>query len=184
VKILSLERGKVEDESIISEAKEKDISLLIYGDVLAATTHLQLIQACKDNEVEVGVYHNASVMTSIAETGLSLYKFGKTASMPSWKEHTNKPTSFMNYIKQNKSIGAHTLLLIDIGLELEDALEQLKEASEKEQVEIERLILCSALGTKEQKIYVDKLPEEVKKPYCLIVPGDLDHIEEEFLGNI
>jgi len=116
----------------LSKAEKSKIALLVYGDSLSATTHIQLILECKKREIPYKIFHNASIMTTIAETGLSLYKFGKTTSMPNWKEHTNKPTSFMNYIKDNQSISAHSLVLTDIGLEINNAITQLLESSEKE----------------------------------------------------
>ena len=95
IKIEEINRRSVENETIISEANEKNIALLVYGDSLSATTHIQLILACKEKNIEYKIFHNASIMTAIAETGLQPYKFGKTPSMPNWKEHTNKPTSFV-----------------------------------------------------------------------------------------
>ncbi|MFH1521526.1 MAG: diphthine synthase [archaeon] len=129
LKIQELDRQKVEDESILEEAKNSKIALLVYGDALSATTHIQLILEAKKQKIPYQIFHNASILTTIAETGLSLYKFGKTASMPNWAEHTNKPTSFMNYIKENQSINAHTLILTDIGLEISPAIKQLLESA-------------------------------------------------------
>jgi diphthine synthase len=185
-KIIKLDRGKVENESILEEAKEEDIALLVYGDSLSATTHMQLILSCKKQGIEQNIFHNASILLAIAETGLQLYKFGKTASMPNWKEHTNKPTSFINYLKENQSIKAHTLILTDIGLELKKAMGQLKEASEKESLKLpEKIIICSNAGTKERKILYDTIKKlegkEVKMPFCIIIPGELHFIEEEAL---
>jgi len=128
VKIIPLERKAVEDESVLTSAKDSHVALLVYGDALSATTHMQLLLACKEKDIHYKIFHNASIMTAIATTGLQPYKFGKTASMPDWKEHTNKPTSFTDYIKQNTSIGAHSLILTDIGLELSNALMQLEES--------------------------------------------------------
>jgi len=48
--ITPLDRTKVEDESILDEAKEKNIALLVYGDALSATTHFQLITSCKEKK--------------------------------------------------------------------------------------------------------------------------------------
>jgi len=98
VKIMELDRKKVEDESILEEAKSSRVALLVYGDSLSATTHMQLILEAKKQNIKYQIFHNASILTTIAETGLSLYKFGKTTSMPNWEEHTNKPTSFAIYI--------------------------------------------------------------------------------------
>ena len=92
IKIEEINRESIENEAIILEADEKNIALLVYGDSLYATTHIQLILACKEKNIEYKIFHNASIMTAIAETGLQPYKFGKTPSMPNWEEHTNKPT--------------------------------------------------------------------------------------------
>jgi diphthine synthase len=189
VKIKELARSAVEDESILEEAKKQNTALLVYGDSLSATTHMQLVLECKKQDIDYKVFHNASIITTIAETGLQLYKFGKTASMPNWEEHTNKPTSFMNYIKENKSIKAHTLILTDIGLEIKEAIEQLLESSKQTKVEIpKKIIACSSAGTKNQRIFYDT-PDNIKKkkvemPFCLIIPGDMHFIEEETIKEL
>lgn len=185
-KIIPLNRENVEDESILEEARNSDIALLVYGDSLSATTHTQLILSCKKNKIKYKVYHNASIINAIAQTGLQLYKFGKTASMPQWKKNYT-PTSFLNYYKENKSISAHTLLLTDIGLEIKQAIEQLEEASKKEKQEIEKIIVISNAGLENQKIYYDTLEKikkiNLQKPYCIIIPDKLHFIEEEALNE-
>ena len=108
--IIPLNREEVENEEILKEAKEKDVSLLVYGDSLSATTHMQLILKCKQEKIPYKVFHNESILTAIGVTGLQPYKFGKTTSMPNWREHTNKPTSYLDILKENKSINAHTLM--------------------------------------------------------------------------
>lgn len=187
IKIEKRNREKVEDESILKEAKNKNIALLIYGDPLSATTHTQLVLESKKQNIECKIFHNTSIMTAIAETGLQLYKFGKTASMPNWEEHSNRPTSFAKYIKENQSIKAHTLILTDISLGITDATNQLKIASEKEGVKLpEKIIVCSSVGTKDQKIFYespDNLKmKKIKMPFCLIVPGEMHFLEEETLN--
>jgi diphthine synthase len=184
IKVSELSRGSVEDESIIKESKNKNIALLVYGDSLSATTHMQLILSCKKQKLKYKIFHNSSILTAAAETGLSLYKFGKTTSMPNWKEHTNRPTSFMKYIHENQSINAHSLVLTDIGLNLFDALNQLEESSIKEDVHLpDKIIVFSNAGTKNQKIHYDST-ENLKKlktklPLCLIIPSELHFLEEE-----
>ena len=127
-------------------------------------------------------------MITIAETGLQLYKFGKTSSMPNWKEHTNKPTSFMNYIKENQSIKAHTLILTDISLEIKEAMNQLKESSEQTQVPVKKIIAISNAGTDNQKIFYNNLNnlanQNITMPFCLIIPGELNHMETEAIEEL
>ncbi|MFH0808605.1 MAG: diphthine synthase [archaeon] len=189
IKIQELDRTKVEDESILQEAKTKEIALLVYGDSLSATTHMQLILECKKQNIPYRIFHNASILTTIAETGLSLYKFGKTTSMPNWAEHTNRPTSFANYIKENNSIKAHTLILTDIGLKIKQAIEQLKESAEKENLKLpEKIISISHAGTSQQKIFYDTpdnlITQNIEMPFCLIVPNNLHFLEEESLEQL
>ncbi len=189
IRIEELDRSKVEDESILQESKEKEIALLVYGDSLSATTHIQLILECKKQNIDYKIYHNASILTTIAETGLSLYKFGKTTSMPNWSEHTNKPTSFATYIKENNSIKAHTLILTDIGLEISPAIEQLKESAKKESLKLpEKIIAISHAGTPQQKIFYNTpsnlSTQNITMPFCLIIPNNLHFLEEEALENL
>jgi diphthine synthase len=202
VEIKPLNRSEIEDESIIEKAKDRNISLLVYGDSLSATTHTQLILACKKAKVEYQIFHNASILTAIAETGLQHYKFGKISSMPTWTDSW-KPDSFMDYIKQNHSIKAHSLLLVDIGLKIEDAISQLKEAiknhnflpsasvsdseqSNDEQAKLDnyKIIVCKSLGTKNSQIIYDTLEniKDIESPFCFIIPSELQEMEKEFLG--
>jgi len=179
IKILELNRKEVESEKFLNQAKSQNIALLVYGDALSATTHIQLIQACKRNKIKYKIFHNASILTAIAETGLSLYKFGKTASLPKW-HHSFKPTSFIQTIKDNQKIKAHTLLLIDIGLTLKEAKHQIKTAAK---FTLPKIILCELAGIKTKITYnsLNKLPDKAKAPYCLIIPSELNLIEKEFL---
>jgi diphthamide biosynthesis methyltransferase len=101
--------------------------------------------------------------------------------MPNWKEHTNKPKSYAEIIKQNQSIKAHTLILTDINLEISDAINQLNESISLEQ----KIIALEKAGTPNQKIYYDT-PENlqasnIQMPFCLIISSDLNHIEQEAL---
>jgi diphthine synthase len=184
-KIEELPREKVESEDFIKQAKKEDISLLVYGDSLSATTHSELILSCKKNKIPFRIVHNASVLTAIAETGLQLYKFGKTASMPTWKENW-KPESFTDLIKQNLSIQAHTLLLVDIALPMEKSKQQLTETFKNQNIQIEKIIVCSNLGNKSELIYdkIENISNKVKQPFCFIIPSKLHFLEEEYLKNL
>lgn len=184
-KISELPREKVESEEILANAKKEDVSLLVYGDSLSATTHSELILACKKKNIPYKIFHNASVLTAIAECGLQLYKFGKTASMPTWKENW-KPESFTEIIKQNLSIDAHTLLLVDIALPIEKAKEQLLTSFKNQDIKPEKIIVCSELGVNSKIQYdkIDKMSNKIKSPYCFIIPGKMHFLEEEYLKEL
>jgi len=185
-KVVPAGREFVESLKIVDEAKKKDIALLVYGSPLTATTHISLIQEAKNSGVKYKVIYAASIFDAVAETGLQIYKFGKIASMPKWKKSFT-PDSFMKIIQENQSMNAHSLILIDIGLEFKDALKQLKVSAKKYGIDLKKILLCQRLGTKGKKISYREVEEfekydDVKKPYCIIIPGKLHFVEKEFLG--
>jgi len=189
-KILPANRELVEGLGLVDEAKKMDIALLVYGSPLTATTHISLIQEAKNCGVKHKVIYNASILDAIAETGLQIYKFGKIASMPKWNAKKNfTPDSFMEIVAENRSIKAHSLILVDIKLEFQDALKQLEISSKKHNIKLGKILVCSQLGTKNRKI-IYKFPEELqtyknlKKPYCIILPGKLHFMEKEVLENL
>jgi diphthine synthase len=184
-KVIPADRMKVEDLSIIDEAKKMDIALLIYGSPLAATTHITLIQEAIASGVKYKVVQGTSIFDAIAETGLQMYKFGKTTSMPYWKK-SYEPESFMDVVNENQSIKAHSLILIDINMNIDKAIDQLEKAAKDKNVKLDKLIVCQCMGTKRQKILYRGMEEirefsGVQKPYCIIIPGELHFAEKEFL---
>lgn len=62
-------------------------------------------------------------MSGIGACGLQLYNFGQTVSMVFFTD-TWKPSSFYDRIKENRSIGLHTLVLVDIKVK-EQSLENM-----------------------------------------------------------
>jgi diphthine synthase len=62
-------------------------------------------------------------MSAIGAAGLQLYNFGQTVSMVFFTENW-KPSSFYDRILENRSIGLHTLVLLDIKVK-EPSLENL-----------------------------------------------------------
>jgi len=188
-KILPAERIFVESLEIIDEAKKMDVALLIYGSPLTATTHIALLQEAKRCRVKVEVIYNASILDAVAQTGLQLYKFGKITSMPQWDIGKNfVPDSFIQVIKENISINAHSLILIDIGMNFNEALRQLKFSAKKNNLELGKLIVCQALGTKRKKIdykHVDEFENEnIRRPYCIIIPAKLHFMEKDILEEL
>lgn len=179
VKISDANREFVESEEIVSIAKKEDVALLIYGSPLSATTHISLVNSCKKQKVKYKIIYAGSVFDAVAESGLQLYKFGKATSLPKWQKNF-QPKSFMEIIKDNQTIGAHTLLLIDIGLNFSSCKEQLKESGFKN----DKIIVCSRLGVKSKIFYdsLDKVSEnKIETPYCIIIPGKLGESEKDSL---
>jgi diphthine synthase len=66
---------------------------------------------------------NASIMSAVGVTGLQLYNFGQTVSMVFFTDNW-KPSSFYDRVKENRAIGLHTLVLLDIKVK-EQSMENL-----------------------------------------------------------
>jgi diphthine synthase len=181
-KILLANRDFVESFEIINRAKKEDIALLVYGNPLTATTHISLIQEAKKQKIKSEIIHNASILDAIAETGLQLYKFGKTTSLPNFEAD-----SFIDTVKDNQKINAHSLILIDIGMKFRDALKKLEEAAKKKKLGVEKIVVCSRLGTRDSKIVYGTFNEledkEISAPFCFIIPGKLHFMEKEVLES-
>ena len=90
---------------------------------LRATTHTDLVLRARELKVPVRSIPNASIMSAVGVTGLQLYNFGQTVSMVFFTD-TWKPSSFYDRIKENRGIGLHTLLLLDIKVK-EQSIENL-----------------------------------------------------------
>ncbi len=195
-KVILANRDLVEKNAneILNKAKTKKVAFLIIGDVFSATTHLDLMLRAKEKKIKVELVNNASILTAVGITGLELYKFGKTTSMPYFEKSFKAETPY-DVIKQNKKLGLHTLVLLDIKADknrfmtINEAIKQLleieKKRKEKVFTEQTKIVGCARLGAN-QKIKYSKvkqlLKEDFGKPlHCLIVPGKLHFLEEEAL---
>ena len=182
-----------EPNKILEEAKTKEVSLLIIGDALCATTHMDLYLQAKEQRIPCRVIHNASVISAVGMTGLQVYKFGKITSIPFDNKDVETPYTVL---KENKSLGLHTLFLLDLrpdegkAMTIKEALEFLlsKEKGKKEGIVSEDVLAigCSRLGSEDQSIISGTIKELMKAefgkpPHCLIIPGKLHFREEEAL---
>jgi len=177
-KPILLKREDVESDKLIKEAKGRKIALLVYGSPLFATTHMSLILDAKKEKVKTKIIYSASIFDAVAETGLQLYKFGKITSMP---DSDKGDVDFSKYIKENQSINAHSLILVDIGMSFKKALGKL----EKSDIKLDKIVVCSQMGNDEKQIFYGEINElkekelEIKAPFCFIIPSEMHFLERE-----
>ncbi|KAF4445946.1 Diphthine synthase [Fusarium austroafricanum] len=119
------DREMVESNSdeILRNAQNEDVAFLVVGDPFGATTHTDLVLRARELGIPVRTVPNASIMSGIGACGLQLYNFGQTVSMVFFTD-TWKPASFYDRIKENREIGLHTLVLVDIKVK-EQSLENM-----------------------------------------------------------
>ncbi|KAE8445241.1 diphthine synthase [Mollisiaceae sp. DMI_Dod_QoI] len=123
--VIVADREMVESASddILYNAQTEDVAFLVVGDPFGATTHTDLVLRARSLKIPIQTIPNASIMSAIGATGLQLYNFGQTVSMVFFTE-TWKPASFYDRIKENRDIGLHTLILLDIKVK-EQSLENM-----------------------------------------------------------
>ncbi|MFH1126413.1 MAG: diphthine synthase [Candidatus Altiarchaeota archaeon] len=197
-KIVILKRSDIEehpDENVLKDAQKKVVSLLVPGDPMVATTHIDLALRARKKGIEVKVIHSSSVYSAVAETGLQIYKFGKTTTL-AYPESSYFPTSPYDAIKENRDRGLHTLCLLDVKADeqkymtVDDGIRILLEIEKKKKQGIfTEETLCvgvSRLGG-DTLIKYGKAAELMKidygkPPQILVIPGKLHYLEEEALG--
>jgi diphthine synthase len=194
-KIILADRDMIEKGSkeIISSAIAKNVSVLIIGDPLSATTHIDLINEAEKAGVKTEVVNNASIINAVGITGLQLYKFGKTTSIPYFTE-AYRPESPYDALKENLSINAHTLMLLDLNpadkkfMTANEAIKYLLSVEEKRKEGIFTkntfVIGCARMGSRSPTIKAgaasEIAEEDFGKPlHCIIVPGQMHFVEEE-----
>jgi diphthine synthase len=178
--VTELPRAGMENESekLMKEAKAGDVGVFVGGDALSATTHIMLIEEAKKAKVQVKVVHGSSILTAVAETGLQLYKFGRTVTLT--REFTK---STLDMIKDNMKAGLHTLILLDIGMTAREAAEVLAT-----KLDCKAIAACN-LGSEGSIIVHDELKNLArnasieKTPAVICIPGKLHFMEEEYLQN-
>lgn len=113
--IILADRELVETGSkqILNNADKEDVAFLVVGDPFGATTHTDLVLRAKREAIPVEIIHNASVMNAVGACGLQLYNFGQTVSMVFFTDNW-RPDSWYDKIWENRKIGLHTLVLLDI----------------------------------------------------------------------
>lgn len=114
--VILADRNLVESGSdeILENADKVDVAFLVVGDPFGATTHSDLILRAKEKGIPFKAIHNASILNAVGATGLQLYNFGETVSIPFWIRDSWEPDSFFDKIHENKIRGMHTLCLLDI----------------------------------------------------------------------
>ncbi len=181
------------ERAILSKAKQARVALLVPGDPMSATTHVGLLLSAKKLGISTVVIHSASILTAVAgATGLEVYKFGRTVTIPSPK--TNQlPESVYEFINANKRIGLHTLALLDLeqgALTVAEAIRVLfkLEAAKKAGLVTEDtlMIALARIGAPDCVVRAGRAGTLMKgdyggPPWSLVLPSRLHFIEAEAL---
>ena len=108
-------RPEVENpEEILGLAKDNLVALLVVGDPLQATTHVDLQMQAAEQGIDCKIVHGISITNLVTGAiGLSNYKFGRQTTI-TYPYNGWIATSPLEVIAVNRAQGLHTLALLDL----------------------------------------------------------------------
>ena len=191
--------GVESPENMLDEARVGSVALLVVGDPMQATTHIDLEERCADEGSGFNVIPGLTATAlAVSLSGLQSYRFGRQVTIP-FSDGEYLPTSPFEMICKNKEGGMHTLALLDLdptGMGLEqprpmtpgeavDHLVRMNERSEEfnQLVEDWQGLLLSDLGTEEERVGSGRMRDisqiEGGHIHALIVAAEFSGMEAE-----
>ena len=191
--------GVESPENMLDEARVGSVALLVVGDPMQATTHIDLEERCAEEGIGFHVIPGLTATAlAVSLSGLQSYRFGRQVTIP-FSDGEYLPTSPFEMICKNKEAGMHTLALLDLdptGMGLEqprpmtpreavDHLVRMNERSEEynQPVEDWRGLLLSDLGTEEERVVSGKMRNlsqiEGGHIHALIIAAEFSGMEAE-----
>ena len=181
-------------DDLLSLAQTSKVALLVVGDPLQATTHVDLELRCSDLGIPCHVLHGISITTIVTgAVGLQSYRFGRQCTF-AYPYGEYLPTSPLEIILANRERDLHTLALLDLDptgmgedeqspMSPEVAIDVLRKMASVLEIDVEdwTIVLCSDMGTENARISVGP-PAEISdvnsgRIHCLIVPAKLHDVE-------
>lgn len=194
-----LTREDVEGEHLILEAVEQgDAVLLTGGDPMSATTHQSLRMEAASRGFPVRIIHASSIFTAVPGLlGLPAYKFGRTTTLVR-PEKGYFPTSPYDVIRENRTSGLHTLVLLDIKsdegyfMTANEGIEVIMrmEAAKREKVvtwDMEVAVVARA-GSDEPFLWYGSMEHGKAQDFggplhTIVIPGTCHFMEQEMLDS-
>ncbi|MGQ9782238.1 MAG: diphthine synthase [Nitrososphaeria archaeon] len=193
--VIVLDQARLEEgiERIMNEAKTNLVSLVVLGDPLFATTHINFLIEAKKRNLPCKVIHNTSIASILASScGLHPYRFGRVTTIV--REHGTPATSTYFTLYDNLMKGVHTLFLLEfdiktnVGVSPLTAFNVLKDAEEVYELgafsDSTFVIVACRVGREDERFFVQKVSglwetDFGDPPYSIIVPSKLHFTEEE-----
>lgn len=191
-----LTRAEVEGGAeILEAAKAGRVVLLVPGDPMVATTHVDLRLRAHDQGIPTRIVHGPSIASAAPGLlGLQSYKFGRATTVP-FPTEAHRPASPLEAIVENLGRGLHTLVLLDVReggetLPAGDALRYLLDLAREGKADRfgDSTLVCvlSAVGSDRPGIVAGPALDLARRglgppPECIVVPGELHFLEREAL---
>ena len=197
-----MRNGVEKPEELLAQARTEAVALLIVGDPMQATTHIDLEERCAEEGIGFHVIPGLTATAlAVSLSGLQSYRFGRQVTVP-FSAGDYLPTSPLEMICINKEAGLHTLVLLDLdptGMGMETPrpmmpseavalLEKMSERTENGSTALNLPILewggmlLSDLGTEDERVVSGTLRElsDISTGYvhAFILPAEFSGMEE------
>ena len=198
-KVSLVSRKALEEEEgrlILQKARKGKVVLLVPGDPLIATTHVDLRIRAEKEGVKTRVVHGASILSAvIGLSGLQNYKYGRSVTVPFAEGAVMSETPYM-VIMENRERGLHTLCFLDIRVEedrhmtIREGLETLLATEKRKKlgmVTMDTLLIGVARAGSTNPVVKAGYVKEIMDhdfggpPHSLVFPGRLHFMEAEAL---
>lgn len=114
IHVLSRHDVEVHPDPLLARAMEEEVVLLVGGDPMVSTTHIDLRIRAHQKGIRTHMIHGSSIATAVCGlTGLQNYRFGKSCSLP-FPHRSWFPMTPINVIAENTGRDLHTLVYLDI----------------------------------------------------------------------
>ena len=193
-------------KKILEEAKSNSIGILIVGDPMQATTHIDLESHCQEHDINFYLIPGLSATSlAVSLSGMQSYRFGRQITLPySYGDYL--PLSPLDIYIKNYNFELHTLMLLDLdptgmGMEkpkpmqpyqvvnlIEKMVRKIKD--EREVIPLLEIPVCdwyaillSDLGSNKQQVFAGTLGNlskiESGKIHSFILTAKFTGMEEE-----
>ncbi|MGC8663518.1 MAG: diphthine synthase [Thermoplasmata archaeon] len=189
-----IDRKTVESDFLLNVSSNRNIVLLVPGDPMMATTHIELKISAFNRSIPFEVVNGISIQCVIPSIlGLQNYKFGRSVSIP-FPDYDYYPRSVYDFIAGNKKMGLHTLTFLDLREDLEmsavmafDILLKMEELYRQDIINEDTIVaVISRAGSSAQKAVAGKIKKLFElplgpTPQILVIIGNLHYMEKEAL---
>jgi diphthine synthase len=190
IRVLSRHDVEIDPDPLLAHARTNDVVLLMGGDPMVSTTHIDLRIRAHSKGIGTKVIHGSSISTAVCGlTGLQNYRFGKSCSLPfphgSWF-----PMTPVNVIAENIERDLHTLVYLDIQddrcMTIPEAIALLEEMARRNGVAIPVYVGVARAGSDSPVIRAGDagalLSTDFGPPlHILAIPASLHVMEREYL---
>ena len=192
-------RREVEEEEgkrIIEASRDGRVAFLVPGEPMVATTHVALRIKAEKEGIKTRIIHSSSIISAaISLSGLQSYKFGRNVTIPFPEERVFSEVPYQ-VVAQNRSLGLHTLCLLDVlvekgrfmtvseGLTYLLELERIKKGAVLNEDTL--AVGIARAGSPNPEVHADSI-EKLRRwdfgppPHSIVIPGNLHFMEAEAL---